>query len=110
MIKSSKRGYLQLIDMELILEKARDQDLFIEVQPMVGTFVTEESIIYKVWGSDNSEIEQLQTYMTIGEERSTIQDLSYGMEKMADIVLRAISLPSTTLTQLAPVYWRWDTR
>lgn len=90
------KGYIQLLNKQEIIAYAQKHQLLIEIEHEVGHFITEEALLMTIWGdlADSLLEEQINRFVTVGTDRSTLQDLEFGLEKLADIALRAIS-PST---------------
>lgn len=92
---SSSNGYIQMIDYEKLLEEALDYNGVIKIRAKVGSFVTEGqclATIYREKSFPNDEKGvRIRDKFTIGNDRSTIQDIEFSIEKLVDIALRAIS-------------------
>lgn len=92
-IFSKKNGYIQLIDDLGLLELAKRENKIIRVEKMIGDYVTTNSNIISLWNDDMSidnEAEYL-SYITIGKSRNTLQDIEFGLQKIVEVALRALS-------------------
>lgn len=99
-IKPQKSGYIQKIyDLELT-KLADEQDLIIRAEKMIGDYVTENTVIFKVWQlypaadfkEDFTDIsEKILTNLVINNERSKKNDIEFGLLKLTEVALRAIS-------------------
>lgn len=92
-------GYLQSVDREMIVQFARQYDVVVRVEPMIGDFVAAGSPLFTV-GSTAEEINRaklasltsdlLETIM-IGIERTLLDDPLFGIRQLVDIALKAVS-------------------
>lgn len=90
-IYSSKYGYLQLIDNNKLLQLAVEHDQFIEVNQKIGQFITQNQIILTVYHLDEKLTVDYQPMITVGSDRTTMQDEEFALKKIVEITLRAIS-------------------
>lgn len=89
---SDKSGYIQLIDTSALVIKAEELNISIKMEKKVGEFVLEGTKLMTIY-SDNSinSTKEILKYITIGRYRSMIQDIEFGIQKIVDVALRAIS-------------------
>ena len=90
-VNAGSYGYIQLIDYKELFELAEEEEWFIEIKEYIGHYVSKDSEILKVYHNNKSISFQLKEYITIGHERTTIQDIEFNIIKMVEIALRAIS-------------------
>ena len=92
-IRSTKSGYLQNIDLPDLISTATRQDFIIRLERDIGEYVDEGTVIFSYWSSaDQAPNEQnLLNTLSLGTERTTDQDIEYGIQKLVEIALRAIS-------------------
>lgn len=95
-ITSSKEGYIQLIDHSSIYRTARNIKGTVVMEKINGQFVTDDSTLFSVYFDEEIDIDQesiggLVNSVTIGKQKSEIQDFNFSMQKIAEIALRAIS-------------------
>lgn len=86
-----KFGYIQLIDYPSLFSLAKKHDYFIEVNQYIGHYVTERSKMITIYHNKDPFDFKISDYITIGDERTSIQDVEFCMIKMVEIALRAIS-------------------
>ena len=89
--KSESFGYVQYIYFKKLADWAEEKSAVIDVLAPVGSFVGTKSVVAIVYHQDKLPEFNLSSYFIIGEERSTLQDIEYGIEKIAEIGLRALS-------------------
>lgn len=91
-IFAKESGYIQLIDKEGLLHQAQKDDVIIRIEKRLGELVDIDSPLLSVWkmGQDVNSDDYLR-YLTLGNERAPIQDIEFGITKLVEIALRAIS-------------------
>ncbi len=100
-------GYVEAINGEALLDLAVEADAVIEMERFVGDFVLLQTPLATVWmrGIVSAEmVRRVQDAVTLGVERTMVQDLHYGARQLSDMALRAISTsvndPSTAVNCL----------
>jgi len=99
-VHPDKSGYIQLIfDLELT-KLADEYNIIIRAEKMIGDYVTENTVVFKAWKLDpDSELEvelevlqeQIKSNLVINNERSKKNDIEFGLLKLTEVALRAIS-------------------
>ncbi|WP_408009614.1 DUF2254 domain-containing protein [Pseudalkalibacillus sp. A8] len=86
-------GYLQFIDLDRIVQLATRDDLIIRFEKNIGDYVDEGTALFSYWSLDDHtfEIEDYLQNIRVGAHRTTEQDIEYGIQKLTEIALRAIS-------------------
>ncbi|WP_202080606.1 DUF2254 domain-containing protein [Caldalkalibacillus salinus] len=94
-VVAHKTGYIQYIDTEGLRRYATQKDIIFRVERYVGEFIIEGSALFSYWGlletTPNVTEQEVLTYITIGVERTTNQDVNFGIQKLVEIALRALS-------------------
>ncbi|MTI46730.1 DUF2254 domain-containing protein [Sporosalibacterium faouarense] len=93
LIFSKKIGYIQRIDDLALLRLAENKDIIIRVEKMIGDYVTTNANIVSVW-NNNKSIEDTEVFLrhiTIGSERNMLQDMEFGLKKIVEVALKALS-------------------
>ncbi|QOY36581.2 DUF2254 domain-containing protein [Anaerobacillus isosaccharinicus] len=92
-ITGNSYGYVQLIDYPSLFSYAKEKNFVIEVNQYIGHYVTNKSKLLTIYYNDLDQDLDLKVsdYVTIGDERTSIQDIEFCMIKMVEIALRAIS-------------------
>lgn len=88
---SETYGYVQYIDYMNLSQWAEEQGAAIDIIAPVGSFVGTKSVLANVYHNGDLPKYNFPFRFTIGEERSQLQDIEYGIEKIAEIGLRALS-------------------
>ena len=93
-VKCPKRGYLQYIDSESLLNVVTDLDALFELQYRPGDFLVEDIEIGKLYTNDPPEEDALNQILypfVIGTTKTAQQDLEYPIHQMVEIAARALS-------------------
>ncbi|MGM0547736.1 MAG: DUF2254 domain-containing protein [Bacillota bacterium] len=97
-----KSGYIQII-YDLKLTQLADQyDIIIRAEKMIGDYITENTVVFKFWQLDEKmdkfkdeklvEIKNnIRDHLVISNERSKNDDIEFGLLKLTEVALRAIS-------------------
>ncbi|MBA3949511.1 MAG: DUF2254 domain-containing protein [Acidobacteria bacterium] len=92
-VASRRAGYVQVIDGERLLEAAATRDLVVRVDARPGTFVREGSALLHVSGGRGSEGRDaaLRDAFMVGPDRAGTQDVSFFVEQLVELAVRALS-------------------
>ena len=93
-LTSARSGYLQRFDDDGLLEEVRQRGLIVVFHYTLGEYVVENTPLMHFWGAheiDDEMAETLRTTCVIGQERTWNQDVSFGLEQLADVALRGLS-------------------
>lgn len=93
-VHSSEGGYLQMIKVSAIIDKAKSRNELLKVERRIGDYILKDTPLFSVIEGSSSEEEYQQSYeecFVIGTERNTVQDVEFGIQKLVEIALRAIS-------------------
>jgi uncharacterized membrane protein len=99
-VHPKRSGYIQVIyDLELT-QLADQHDIIIRAEKMIGDYVTENTVVFKLWKLDpNKKLEkdldilkeEIKNHLVISNERSKKNDIEFGLLKLTEVALRAIS-------------------
>ncbi|MBV6621719.1 MAG: DUF2254 domain-containing protein [Rivularia sp. (in: Bacteria)] len=99
-IRASKRGYVQAIDTEKLMDVACQHNLMVRILTRPGKFVVGQGYLVKilVMESDNSKTpdfkeiqKQIHKAFILGRERNEQQDIEFPINQLVEIALRALS-------------------
>ncbi|ARK26029.1 hypothetical protein SporoP37_16000 [Sporosarcina sp. P37] len=90
-IKSGTFGYIQYIEYKKLTEWAVGQDAIVDVVKPIGAFCGTHSVLATIYSEQEVSAKDLSSHFSLGEERSILQDVEYGIEKLVEIALRALS-------------------
>ncbi|HXH84440.1 MAG TPA: DUF2254 domain-containing protein [Candidatus Tectomicrobia bacterium] len=106
-VTASTSGYLQMVDAERMLAIATEADLIVRVEQSPGDFVMPGTPLALVWPAERGSgplDKRLRRAFVLGEERTLVQDLRFGVHQLTEIAVRALSTslndPFTALTCL----------
>ncbi len=87
-------GYIQRIALPQLAQSITHPQMHIHLLVSPGDFVTEETVIARIWtvdGVDEGLGKTLQHNVHIDKERDIAEDARFGVRQLADIALRALS-------------------
>ncbi|PIC78448.1 hypothetical protein CSV74_02680 [Sporosarcina sp. P19] len=90
-VKSENFGYIQYIEYEKLTKWAIDHQSIVDVVKPIGAFCGTHTSMAIVYSQKELSTDNLSTHFVLGEERSILQDVEYGIEKIVEIALRALS-------------------
>ncbi|TWT09288.1 DUF2254 domain-containing protein [Planomicrobium sp. CPCC 101079] len=89
-VAAKKEGYLQFLALDKLKNYAEEHELQIEINAAIGDFIYEGMSVMHIY-SDEDEDFEMEDFCSIGNERLAEQDISYALQKLVEIALRAIS-------------------
>ncbi|MDH6506304.1 putative membrane protein [Paenibacillus sp. PastM-3] len=90
-VRSQSIGYIQYIDYSKMEAAAEQHDLVIEVNQPIGAFVTPSKPLLTIYRNNDEVNLDTDSFIQVGKERTTLQDVEFGLQKIVEITLRAIS-------------------
>lgn len=92
LIKSKKSGYIEFIELEKIIAQATTDNFIVKIEQDLGNYVDQSSLLFSIWNvSDQSNLHVYTTFMTISSDQEPVQDVDFGLQKLVEIALRAVS-------------------
>lgn len=103
-IRSSRNGYLQMVDAESLVALASAKDFTIQLACHPGAFLACDAtiaLVYPATRLSDDLAAQVNGSLTIGDERTVVQDVLLPAQQLAEMAIRALSPgtndPSTAL-------------
>ena len=97
-VESKQTGYLQQINTEGLLHWATRHRVVLRIEQPMGAFIGTGTTLFSVRsGMERNAPNQadwpdnLMDYVSIGRHRNVIQDVSFGIQQLVDITLKALS-------------------
>lgn len=91
-VPAPRSGYIQGIDIDELVEIAREHNILIRVDRMVGEFVARDTHLLRVQPHISTEMTAaLYRAFDFGNERTLYQDALFGIRQLEDIAVKAIS-------------------
>ena len=87
-------GYLRSIDTDGLVTLVDDRKVTVVLKHRVGEFVLRSSVMARVYPGeflDDDLIERIQRKMLIEADRSSVEDVTLGVQQVADIGIKALS-------------------
>lgn len=93
-VSSERSGYVEMVDGRTLLAAAEGADLLVELEISPGSYVTEGAALAHVWPAermDEKVIKRIRGAVTLGDQRTELQDVGFALDQLAQICLRALS-------------------
>ncbi|MEL7211358.1 MAG: DUF2254 domain-containing protein [Pseudomonadota bacterium] len=93
-IQSESAGYIQTVNFSQLSDLAKEHDGFIKVDASIGTFLTTETPVIRVWTKDElseEDVEALKGCFAVGISRTENQNPTFLAEQLVEMVARALS-------------------
>ncbi len=93
-------GFLLRVNHDALLEATDESDLVVRLDRHVGSFVVQGTPIGRVWATTGHPVstttlqdlqETLAGAVHLGPERTSTQDLGYGLRQLSDVAIKALS-------------------
>jgi uncharacterized membrane protein len=86
-------GYVAGIDAEHLVEVARRADVTVVMQARPGDHVLDDDVVARIWPpvDDDETVHALSRAVTIGENRTPYQDITFAVQQLVELAVRALS-------------------
>jgi uncharacterized membrane protein len=87
-------GYLQFVDMDALLALASEEDLVVRLERRPGSYVVAGCPLALVWPASRVTdrlTDQVQSLFALGHQRTSGQDIEFGVNQLVEIAVRALS-------------------
>ncbi len=87
-------GYVTIIDSTLLVRRAAELDVVVELELELGDYLAPHQLIGRVWGRedlDEDERATLADTVLVALERDQLADVGFGVRQLLDIAERALS-------------------
>ncbi|MBC7500780.1 MAG: DUF2254 domain-containing protein [Herminiimonas sp.] len=94
MIAADRDGYVQLIDVERLVELAAAENAVFRLERRLGHYTVEGSCLVTASPADSTSptlAAQVQQAFVIGNQRSAAQDIEFAILQLVEIAVRALS-------------------
>jgi uncharacterized membrane protein len=106
-VQAPKTGYIESIDLDVLMNVARETDLRLRMEAAIGGFVVDGTTMLTASPServDDEVVGQLRDAYTIMRHRSIRHDPEFGIRQIVDVAVKALSPsdndPTTACTSL----------
>ncbi|REJ11088.1 DUF2254 domain-containing protein [Halobacillus trueperi] len=90
-IKTRQSGYLQVADFSRLIKQAKSDNSLLRFDVRIGEFVLEGTPILTYWEQGQTiHPDRYLKSMEIGVKQTEIQDLEYGLNKLAEVAIKAL--------------------
>jgi uncharacterized membrane protein len=87
-------GYLQFIDGAALLALAMEEDLVVRLERRPGNYVVASCPLALIWPESRATdrlTDQVRTLFVLGNQRTSDQDIEFGVNQLVEIAVRALS-------------------
>ncbi|WP_088104559.1 DUF2254 domain-containing protein [Halalkalibacter urbisdiaboli] len=85
-------GYIQYIDIQGLVDEAVKEDCIIRIEKQVNDYVDHETPLLSIWTLDHHKVDtNFKRFFIIGSEQAAVNDIEFGLTKIVEIGLRALS-------------------
>lgn len=88
---ASRSGFIELVDVDTLVDAAREHDAVVRVEVRPGDMVTVGTPIATVWGGSEELDEAIRSGVVFNNERTIDQDAAFGFRQLEDIAVKAMS-------------------
>jgi uncharacterized membrane protein len=110
-VAAPRSGYLQSIDRRTLVRIASDTDVLIQMTYRPGHFLVQGYPYATVWPAERADLvaRALARSHVTGPYRTLAQDVSFGLDQLVEIALRALSSAvNDTFTAITCIDWIGD--
>ncbi len=93
-IPAQETGYIQAVDGDGLLRFARERETVVRMERGIGEFIVEGAPLVAIAGGSPPEdglADAVAGLFTVGRQRTTFQDVGFGIRQIVDIALKALS-------------------
>lgn len=93
-VRAKGTGYLQAVDEQALLKAACKHDLLLRFQTRPGKFVSKGNILVQIYPGtrvNQQLIDKIRSTFLLGKERTEQQDVSFPIDQLVEIAVRALS-------------------
>src|SRR5690606_27492693 len=93
-VTAEESGYLQAVSEGSLIRLARERELWLRMEPLVGEFILVGQPLVSLWPAEamNEEVAAAVRFaFVMGHEPTPEQDLEFGVVEISDIAVKALS-------------------
>lgn len=93
-IPAKRTGYLQSVDGDGLVELAGELGCVIRLESPVGRFIVEGSPLISLGDAaepDDEMANRVRQHLVVGDQRTLVQDASFGIRQIVDMAIKALS-------------------
>lgn len=103
-ISARKSGFIQLVDFISIIKEAEKDDIVIQLEYTIGSYVFASTPFITYWKNGENEVDE-QKYMSlisIGRRQTEVQDIEFSINKLVEVAIRSLGNydPKTATTAI----------
>jgi uncharacterized membrane protein len=93
-VVARRSGYVLALNGEELMHLAREHDLVVRLEVRPGQYLIRDELFATVWSAEalpDDVARELAGAVEQGSERTSLQDLEFGIDQLAEIAVRALS-------------------
>ncbi|GAA5481350.1 DUF2254 domain-containing protein [Haloferula sargassicola] len=90
-VRSDRDGYVQLIDLDRLVQLATEAGGCIVSRVRAGSFVPGNGTLASLHGTSDLEVHKVRACFGLGPNRSQAQDVEFAIRQLVEIAVRALS-------------------
>lgn len=93
-IASTRSGYLQAIDVNRVIDLAKDRDIILSIEQRPGKFCFKGDDLLRFWPGDRCTdelAEKIRGGFYFGSRRTLAQDIEFAIDQLVEVSVRALS-------------------
>ena len=92
LLYSKRSGYIEYIEFDKLMTHAMKDNLIIKIEQDLGKYVDEYTPLFSIWRLTKKEQAEVYfSFITISTDQEPVQDVHFGLQKLVEIALRALS-------------------
>lgn len=85
-------GYIKHIDIYGLVKQATKDDCIVKVERKLSEYVDQDTPVFSVWKLSKDVNDSVYSkFITVGKEKAPVDDIEFGLAKIVEIALRALS-------------------
>ncbi|WNB92776.1 DUF2254 domain-containing protein [Bacillus sp. NEB1478] len=91
-INAGKSGYIKLIDFHSIIEEAEKDDIVVQLEYSIGSYVFASTPIITYWKKDDNKVneQKYMAFISIGRKQTEVQDIEFSINKLVEVSIRSL--------------------
>ncbi|HEX4132768.1 MAG TPA: DUF2254 domain-containing protein [Pirellulales bacterium] len=93
-VTAAQSDYLQAVDVDRLLELAKQHDLVLSIEQRPGKFFFKGRDLVRVWPGaklDDALAADVRAALCFGKRRTLVQDIEFAIDQLVEVAVRALS-------------------
>jgi uncharacterized membrane protein len=91
-ISAGKSGFIQLVDFISIIKEAEKDDIVIQLEYTIGSYVFASTPFITYWKNGGNEVDEQKyiSLISIGRRQTEVQDIEFSINKLVEVAIRSL--------------------